>query len=113
MDTNLVDLNKKLDALTARVAYLTEQAQIAERQRQERSELIQDMMPAVNGIYSLTVEQLDEVKEYVDPDDLLRLLKRLLRNAPAIEQMLDQLESLSDLMGTEVGPIGNARTTRR
>ncbi len=75
MDTNLVDLNKKLDALTAQVAYLTEQAQIAERQRQERSELIQDMMPAVNGIYSLTVEQLDEVKEYVDPDDLLRLLK--------------------------------------
>ncbi len=106
MDTNLVDLNKKLDALTAQVAYLTEQAQIAERQRQERSELIQDMMPAVNGMYSLTVEQLDEVKEYVDPNDLLRLFKRLLRNAPAIEQMLDQLESLSDLMGT-VGPIGN------
>ena len=63
-------------------------------------------MPAVNGMYSLTVEQLDEVKEYVDPNDLLRLFKRLLRNAPAIEQMLDQLESLSDLMGT-VGPIGN------
>ena len=37
MDTNLVDLNKKLDALTAQVAYLTEQAQIAERQRQERT----------------------------------------------------------------------------
>lgn len=105
MDTNLVELNNKLDALTTQVAYLAEQAQVAERQRQERSELLQDMMPAINGMYNLTVEQLDDVKEYVDLNDLLRLLKRLLRNGPAIEQMLDQLESLTDLLDT-VGPIG-------
>lgn len=106
MDTNLMALNAKLDALTAQVAYLTEQAQLAERQRQERSELFQDMMPAVNGMYNLTVEQLEEVKEYVDLNDMLRLLKRLLRNGPVIEGMLDQLESLTDLLDT-VGPIGN------
>ncbi len=34
------DLNQKIDTLTAQVAYLTEQAQIAERQRQDRAELM-------------------------------------------------------------------------
>lgn len=106
MDATTLELNAKLDALTAQVTYLTEQAQSAERQRQERNELLQDMLPAVNGMYNLTVAQLDEVKEYVDLDDLLRLLKRLLRNRPVIEQMLDQLESLSDLLDT-VSPISN------
>jgi uncharacterized protein YjgD (DUF1641 family) len=100
----LTDLNAKLDALTTQVAYLTEQAQRAERERQERAELMHDAMPLVNDALRLTVEQLEEVQEYVDLGDLLRLLKRLLRNGRNFEMMLDQLESLMDLART-VGPL--------
>ena len=35
MDQNLVELNQKIDALTVQVAYLAEQAQIAERNEVE------------------------------------------------------------------------------
>ncbi len=104
MDQALADLNAKLDALTTQVAYLTEQAQAAERGRQERAELMHDVMPIVNDAFRLTTEQLEEVQEYVDLGDLLRLLKRLLRNGRNIEKMLDQLESLMDLAQT-VGPL--------
>lgn len=100
----LTDLNAKLDALTAQVAYLTEQAQRAERERQERAELMHDAIPIVNDAFRLTVEQLEEVQEYVDLGDLLRLLKRLLRNGRNLDKMLDQLESLMDLAQT-VGPL--------
>jgi uncharacterized protein YjgD (DUF1641 family) len=104
MDLSLVDLNQKLDGLTTQVAYLTEQAQIAERQRQDRTELVRDLTPIANEAFRLTVGQLEEVQEYVDLGDLLRLLKRLLRNGRNLEKMLDQLESLSDLAET-LGPL--------
>jgi uncharacterized protein YjgD (DUF1641 family) len=106
MEQAIAELNQKLDLLTAQVQYLTEQAQIAERGRQERAELIRDLMPVVNDAFRLTTEQLEEVQEYVDLGDLLRLLKRLLRNGRNIERMLDQLESLMDLAAT-VGPLSD------
>ncbi len=105
-DQALVALNEKLDVLTQQVAYLTEQAQRAERERQERGELMHDLTPIVNDGFRLAVEQLEEVQEYVDLGDLLRILKRLLRNGRNIEAMLDQLESLMDLAQT-VGPLSN------
>ena len=63
-----------------------------------------DVMPIVNDAFRLTTEQLEEVQEYVDLGDLLRILKRLLRNGRHIETLLDQLESVMDLAQT-VGPI--------
>ncbi|MGC8782497.1 MAG: hypothetical protein ACP5UQ_16675, partial [Anaerolineae bacterium] len=106
MDQALVELNEKLDRLTAQVNYLTEQAQIAERQRQERSELMHDVMPIVNDVFRLTTQQLEEVQHYVDLDDLLCVLKHLLRNTRNLAAMLEQLESLMDLVQT-IGPLAD------
>ncbi len=107
MDQDMVELNQKIDLLTAQVQFLTEQARIAERQREERAELLRDLMPVVNDAYRLSVEQLEEVEQYIDLSDLLRLFKRLLRNGRNIEAMLDQLESMADLVET-VGPLSDA-----
>jgi len=106
MDASVIDLNQKIDALTTQVAYLTEQAQAAERQRQERAELVHDITPLANQAFSIAVEQLEEVQEYIDLGDLLRLAKRLMRNGRNLEKMLDQLESLTDLLQT-VGPLAD------
>ena len=99
-----LDLNRKLDLLTTQVEFLTEQAQRAARERQERAELMHDVMPIVNQAFEMTTEQLEEVQEYVDLGDLLRILKRLLRNGRHFETLLDQLESVMDLVQT-VGPL--------
>ncbi len=101
---SLAELNRKIDLLTSQVQFLTEQAQVAERQRQERAELMHDVMPIVNDAFRISVEQLEEVQEYVDLGDLLRFLKRVLRNGPTFEKLLDQLESVMDLVQT-VGPL--------
>ena len=106
MEQSLVELNQKLDALTAQVAYLTDQAQMVERQRQERAELMRDLTPIANQAFELTIEQLEEIQEYIDLGDLLRLLKRLLRNGRNLDKMLDQLESLTDLADT-MGPLAD------
>ncbi len=106
MDASLEELNQKIDLLTTQVAYLSEQARIAERQRLERAELVRDLTPIADQAFTLAVEQLEEVQEYVDLADILRLLKRLLRNGRNIEKILDQLESLADLLNT-VGPLAD------
>jgi len=102
----LAELNQKLDALTAQVAYLTEQARADERQRQDRAELMRDLTPIADQAFEMAVEQLEEVQEYIDLGDLLRLFKRLLRNGRNLDKMLDQLESLMDLANT-VGPLAD------
>lgn len=106
METTLTDLNQKIDILTAQVAYLTEQAQVAERERRARTELMRDLTPIANQAFSMAIEQLEEVQEYIDLGDLLRIMKRLMRNGQNFERLLDQLESLSDLLQT-MGPLAD------
>ena len=106
MDEVMLELNRKMDLLSAQVQFLTEQAQAAERQRAERAELMRDLTPIVNDAYRLTVEQLEKVEQYVDLNDLLRLLKRLLRNGRNFDKLLDQIESALDLVET-VGPLSD------
>lgn len=104
MDANLAELNLKIDALTAQMDYLTEQARQEARRRQERAELMHDLLPVASSAFRRSTEQLSEVQDYLDPADLWYLATRLLRNGPNFVKLLDQLESLSDLLET-VGPI--------
>jgi uncharacterized protein YjgD (DUF1641 family) len=106
MDASVMELNQKIDLLTAQVAYLAEQAQQAERERQARAELMRDLTPIANQAFGLAIEQLEEVQEYIDLNDLLRIFKRLLRNGRNLERSLDQLESLAELAQT-VGPLAD------
>jgi uncharacterized protein YjgD (DUF1641 family) len=98
MDQATLDLNQKMDALTAQVAYLAEQAQIAERGRQKRAELVESMLPIARGAMTMAAEQMEDVQAYLDPDDLVRLLKKVIRHGPQLEMLLDQLDSASDLL---------------
>lgn len=111
MDQSLLELNQKIDTLAAQVAYLTDQAQIAERQRQERAELVRDLTPIANQAFEMIVEQLEEVQEYIDIQDLLRILKRMMRNGQNIEGRLIQMESLMELAET-VKPLANDAFSR-
>ena len=96
-DDNLVELNQKLDRLVTQVEFLTEEAHRQKRRQQEWDELKDDLIPIGNDIFRLSVEQLEEVQQHAQIEDMLRLFKRLLRNTRNLEQMLDQLESMSEL----------------
>lgn len=103
-DQALLEMNAKLDALTAQVAFLAEEARLEKRRRQEWDELKNDLTPIASDMYRLAVDQLDEVESYVQLEDGLRLLKRLMRNTRNLEQMLDQLES-TIAMWQDVSPL--------
>ncbi len=108
MDQSLAleELNRKVDTLTTQVVFLAEEARVEKRRRQEWDELKSDLTPVASEVYQLSVRQLDEIENYVQLEDIIRVSKRLMRNTRNIEQMLDQLESLADL-SREFGPISD------
>jgi uncharacterized protein YjgD (DUF1641 family) len=104
MDQAAVDLNQKVDALTAQVEFLAEEARQQKQRRLERDELIGDLTPIAGEAYRLTVQQLDEIEGYVQLEDIIRVMKRLMRNTRNIEKMLDQMEAFSEFT-SEVMPL--------
>ncbi len=100
----LESINAKLDALTEQVAFLTQQLEEERRRREEWDDLRHDLAPIINDVYSIAVEHLEEASPYVQLEDILRLVMRLLRNVRNLEELLDQLESLQDL-AQDMGPI--------
>lgn len=106
MEQALLELNQKLDALTQQVEALTDYVADQRRRQREWDELKADLTPIVNDLYLATVEQLAEIESDFQLEDLLYLLKRLARNVRTFENLLDQLESLRDLL-RDLTPITN------
>lgn len=91
METNdLALLHQKLD-------YLTEQFEAQRRVQEEWAELKRDLIPIANHMMKLSIEELAEIGNDFETDDLLFLLKRLLRDTHLLVGMLGQLESLVEL----------------
>lgn len=94
----LLELNDKIDVLTAQMQVLTEHVAEQRRRQREWDELRADLTPVALDAYGMVVEQLDEIEPYVRLEDMIRLLKRVARNTHNIERLLDQVESLFDLV---------------
>ena len=103
-DASIVELNNKLDKLATQIDFLAEEAYRQRRRQEEWDDLKADLTPIGNDLFKMSVEQLEEVQQYVEMEDVLRLVKRLLRNTRNLEQMLNQFESLMDLW-EDVGPL--------
>jgi uncharacterized protein YjgD (DUF1641 family) len=113
MDQSIVELNQKIDLLTTQVAYLTEQARIAEQSRRSVDELVEIGMPIGRELMDLASEEFTEVERYLSPDNLIRLVKKFVRHGPQFEILMDQLDSMMDLVavGSQIIEEGVEKTT--
>jgi len=103
-DVTLAELNQKIDRLATQVEFLTEEAHRQKRRQQEWDELKDDLIPIGNDIFRISVEQLEEIQQHVQIEDLLCVVKRLLRNTRNLGEMLDQLESIMELW-RDISPL--------
>ena len=108
MDKDLALINEKVDQLTLQIGYLTEQADAQQRRVREFDELKADLIPIGNQLIHLTINELEEIGSDFELEDLLYLLKRVLRNTHLILSMMDRFESLMgiadevELLGKQV-----------
>ena len=104
MDPQWTELNQKLDALTAQVAYLSEQARLNALERESREELLETAMPVAKDVMRLASDEMEDVQEYLNPEDLVRILKKAIQHTPQLEMLLDNIDAVTDLLDT-VGPV--------
>ncbi len=106
VQAQLQALSEKVDALTEQMALLTDYV-LDQRQRQrEWEELKEDLTPIGMDLFDVAVEELGEIEPYVRLEDVLAFFKRLAANLHNFESMLDQLESVNDLV-QDMTPIAN------
>jgi uncharacterized protein YjgD (DUF1641 family) len=91
MDNDLALLHQKID-------YLTEQLEAQKQRQQELDALKNDLIPIANHMIKLSIDELAEIGRDFQLEDLLFLLKRLLRNTHSLIDLLDRLESTTDLI---------------
>ncbi len=130
MDTEVALLNQKIDLLTEQLAAQRQQIdrleansnsttdichkmdaildqQEAQRQRSlALDELKNDLIPIGNQMVKLTIDELAEIGSDFQLEDLLFLVKRLLRDTKLLSDLLDKMESTVELVG-DVQTIGN------
>jgi len=89
MDNELAQINQKLD-------YLTAQFESQRGQQQAMKELVDDAIPVVNHVIKLSINELAEVGNDFELNDLLFLVKRVLRDTRLLVSLLDQLEAVAE-----------------
>lgn len=91
MGNDLASLHQKID-------YLTEQIDLQRKRQDELDELKRDLVPIANHMLKLTIDELSEIGTDFELEDVLFLLKRLLRDTRRLTLMLDRLEAGMDLV---------------
>jgi len=84
-------LNSKLDLII-------NQFDAQQKRQEELDELKQDVIPIANHMMKLSIDELAEIGTEFQAEDLLYLVKRLLRDTHFIVGMLDRLEAGVDLI---------------
>jgi len=91
MPSDTAAIHRKLDDLSAEMSAIT-------RRLQSLDEFKQDLSLIANDAFTSIVHFLGEVDDHFDSRDLLALIQKGLRNLRGISALLDQLQSMRDLL---------------
>ncbi len=94
----IVDLERKLDAMSGQLDLIAEELREQRLRRQQWDELRSDLSPIAAEAMTLASNELESIQEFVQPEDMLRLLRRILRNTKNIEDGMARYESLMDFL---------------
>ncbi len=87
----------QFEQLMAKLTRIERFVEDQERRQKERDELKQDLIPIGNQMFKLAIDELAEIGMDFQLEDLLFLVKRLLRDIHLLLKALDQLEALMGL----------------
>jgi len=104
----IAELEAKIDLLTDRVLYLTEQAEEQARRRAMIDEFAHDVSGISGQAMEIATRELATLSAQVDLNDLVRLLRRFAEAAPVLERSLVALTQASELVADAAPLAGDA-----
>ena len=106
-----VELEQKLDLMSEQLNIVVAELREQRLRRQQWQELISDLGPLSNEAMAIASRELEGVQEWVEPADMLRLLRRILRNTNNIEEGMAQYESIMELISA-LAPLTSGAFTK-
>ena len=91
LQNQINDINQKLDVIVAEM-------DAQRRLRNEVSDLRDDLMRVGNDVFQASINELEEFSDTLNTGDILKLMKKLVRNVNNIKTAFEQLESARDFM---------------
>ncbi len=106
-----VELERKLDLMSEQLETVVAELREQRLRRQQWQELVSDLGPISNEAMTIASRELEAVQEWVEPADMLRLLRRVLRNTNNIEDGMAKYESMMELI-SDLGPLTTGAFTK-
>ncbi len=88
----------QIDGINRKLDIILEEIELQKKHRREMEDLKDDLMRVGKDIYNTTVDELEEVHDYIQTGDMLYLFKKLLRNINNITKTFEMMESAKDFM---------------
>ncbi len=107
----IAELERKIDVMAAQMNLLVEEVREQRLRRAQWDELRSDLAPIAGEAMTLASNELEAIQDFVQPEDMLRLLRRILRNTKNIEDGMARYESLMDFLD-DAGPLTSEAVTK-
>ena len=107
----IAELERKIEVMSVQMDLLVGELREQRLRRQQWDELRSDLAPIAGEAMTLASNELEAIQEWVQPEDMLRLMRRILRNTKNIEDGMARFESLVDLLD-DVGPLTSEAVTK-
>ncbi len=92
------DIQLQLDEINKKLDFILTEIDHQRKRRQEMEDLKDDLNRVAKDLYLTSLEELEQVHDYLRTGDILHLLKKLLRNINNLSKLFDQLENLRDFL---------------
>lgn len=102
--TETMDMQDQINAMNRKMDIILEEISIQKQKRQEVEDLVTDLSIIGNDMFKASVDELDHAGVELDSEALKSLLFRLLRNVGTLNDLVEMIESTTDL-AKDAAPI--------
>jgi uncharacterized protein YjgD (DUF1641 family) len=106
-----MELEQKLDLMSAQLDIVVAELREQRLRREQWQELISDLGPIASEAMGMANRELEAIQEWVEPADMMRLLRRIVRNTNNIEEGMAQYESMMEFI-SDLGPLTSGAFTK-
>lgn len=103
------NLQLQLDEINNKLNYILSEIELQRKHRQEMQDLKDDLMRVAKDVYQSSIDELEQVHDYLKTGDIFHLFKKLLRNVNNLTKIFEQLENIRDF-SKDIGIVSKEMT---